>query len=127
MRVAPSVTIGDEQRIRLLAWSHGRSTPNRLVLRSKVILRAADGLQNQDIADELKVRPETVALWRNRFVAHGLEGIMKDAPRPGRKPRIPQKLIDAIIDRTLHTRPHGATHWTTRTLAKEMKVSNFTV
>ena len=110
----------------MLAWSHGRSTPNRLVLRSKVILRAADGLQNQDIADELKVRPETVALWRNRFVAHGLEGIMKDAPRPGRKPRIPQKLIDAIIDRTLHTRPHGATHWTTRTLAKEMKVSNFT-
>ncbi len=127
MRVAPPVTIGGEQRIRLLAWSHGRSTPNRLVLRSKVVLRAADGLQNQEIADELKVRPETVALWRNRYVTHGLEGIMKDAPRPGRKPRIPQKLIDAIIDRTLHTRPHGATHWTTRTLAKEMKVSNFTV
>jgi len=52
---------------------------------------------------------------------------VRDAPRPGRKPRIPQKLIDAIIDRTLHTKPQGATHWTTRTLAKEMKVSNFTI
>jgi transposase len=52
---------------------------------------------------------------------------VRDAPRPGRKPRIPQRLIDAIIDRTLHTGPHGATHWTTRTLAKEMKVSNFTI
>jgi transposase len=92
-----------------------------------VVLRAADGRQNQEIADELKVRPETVALWRNRFVVHGLGGIVKDAPRPGRKPRIPQKLIDEIIDRTLHTRPRGATHWATRTLAKEMKVSNFTI
>jgi len=118
MRVASSVTIGDEQRIQLLAWSRGRSTPNRLVLRSKVVLKAADGLQNQEIAAELSVRPETVALWRNRFVTHGLEG---------RKPRIPQRLIDAIIDRTLHTKPRGATHWTTRTLAKEMKVSNFTI
>ncbi len=127
MRIAPTVLIDEEQRTRLLAWSRGRSTPNRLVLRSKVVLRAADGLQNQQIADELGVRPETVALWRNRFVMHGLEGIMKDAPRLGRKPRIPQKLIDALIDRTLHTKPRGATHWTTRTLAKEMKVSNFTI
>jgi transposase len=127
MRIAPPVTIGDEQRTQLLAWSRGRSTPNRLVLRSKVVLRAGDGLQNQEIADELKVRPETVALWRNRFVVHGLDGIVKDAPRPGRKPRILQKLIDEIIDRTLHARPRGATHWTTRTLAKEMKVSNFTI
>ncbi len=127
MRVAPSVTISDEQRMRLLTWSRGRSTPNRLVLRSKVVLRAADGLENQEIAGELKVRPETVALWRNRFITHGLDGIVRDAPRPGRRPRIPQTLVDAIIDRTLRTRPHGATHWTTRTLAKEMKVSNFTV
>jgi transposase len=127
MRVAPSVTISDEQRMRLLTWSRGRSTPNRLVLRSKVVLRAADGLENQEIAGDLKVRPETVALWRNRFITHGLEGIARDAPRPGRRPRIPQTLVDAIIDRTLRARPRGATHWTTRTLAREMKVSNFTV
>jgi transposase len=127
MRIAPSVTISDQERDQLSAWSRGRSTQHRLVLRSKIILRAADGLQNKEIVDELHVRPETVALWRNRFVALRLEGIEKDAPRPGRKPRISQKLIDAIIDRTLHTKPHGATHWTTRTLAREMKVSNFTI
>jgi len=62
MRVAPSVTVTDDQKLRLLAWSRGRSTPSRLVLRSKVVLRVADGLQNQEIADELKVRRETVAL-----------------------------------------------------------------
>ena len=73
------------------------------------------------------MRPKIVALWRNRFVTHRLDGIGKDAPRPGRKPRISQKMIDAIIDRTLHTKPRGATHWTTRTLAKEMGVSNFTI
>jgi transposase len=92
-----------------------------------VVLRAADGLQNQSIADELNVRPETVALWRNRFVMHGLDGIMKDAPRPGRKPRISQELIDEIVDRTLRTKPRGATQWSTRTLAKEMGVSNYTI
>jgi transposase len=127
MRVAPSVTISEEERRQLLAWARGRSTPNRLVLRSRVVLGAADGLQNREIVDELHVRPETVALWRNRFITHGLDGIVKDAPRPGRRPRIPQRLIDAIIDRTLHTKPPGATHWTTRTLAKEVGVSNFTI
>mgnify|MGYP001089917753 CR=1 FL=1 len=127
MRVAPQVTITGEERRQLLAWSRGRSTQQRLVLRSKIVLGAADGMQNKEIVDELHVRPETVALWRSRFLMHRLQGIERDAPRPGRKPRIPQKLIDEVIDRTLHTKPHGATHWSTRTLAKEMGVSNFTI
>src|SRR5712691_11249907 len=108
MRVAPSVTISDEERRRLLAWSRGRSTPNRLVLRSRIVLRAADGLQNREIVDELHVRPETVALWRNRFITHRLDGIMKDAPRPGRRPRI----FSAETDRCRHG-PH-APHKTSR-------------
>jgi len=127
MRVAPQVIVTEEERRRLLAWSRGRSTQQRLVLRSKIVLRAADGVQNKEIVDELHVRPETVALWRSRFIMHRLQGIERDAPRLGRKPRIPQNLIDEVIDRTLHTKPHGATHWSTRTLAKEMGVSNFTI
>jgi len=127
MRVASQVIVTEEERRRLLAWSRGRSTQQRLVLRSKIVLRAADGVQNKEIVDELHVRPETVALWRSRFIMHRLQGIERDAPRLGRKPRIPQNLIDEVIDRTLHTKPHGATHWSTRTLAKEMGVSNFTI
>lgn len=97
------------------------------MLRSKIVLLAAQGWENKRIARELRTRQNTISLWRNRFVSHRLDGIGKDAPRPGRKPRIGQKLVDAIIDRTLHTKPRGSTHWTTRTLAKEIGVSNFTI
>src|SRR5712692_6327013 len=127
MRVAATVVVNDEERKQLLAWSRGRSTPHRLVLRSKIVLMAAHGLQNKKIAESLHVRPKVVTRWRNRFVTHRLNGIRTDAPRPGRKPRISQEKIDSIIDRTLHTKPPGATHWSTRTLAGEMGVSNATV
>jgi transposase len=98
-----------------------------LVLRSKIILLAAKGLQNKQIAKKLKVQRNTVWLWRNRFISHRLDGIRKDAPRPGRKPRISQKRVDEIIERTLQTKPKGATHWSTRILAKEVGVSRATV
>ena len=105
MRVAARVVVNDEEREQLLAWSRGRSTPHRLVLRSKIVLMAADGLQNKKIAENLRVRPKVVTRWRNRFATHRLNGIRADAPRPGRKPRISQEKIDEIIDRTLHTKP----------------------
>ena len=127
MRVAPSITLSDGDRKQLLSWSRGRSTPHRLLLRSEIVLMAADGLQNKDVAKKLHVRPKTVTLWRNRFAAHGLDGVRKDAPRPGRKPRISQEQIDKVIDLTLHTKPHGSTHWSTRTLARKMGLSNFTI
>jgi transposase len=126
MRVAATVVVNDKEREQLLAWSRGRSTPHRLVTRSKIVLMAADGWQNKKIAEGLHVRPKVVTCWRNRFVTHRLNGIRMDAPRPGRKPRISQE-IDAIIDRTLRTKPQGATHWSTRTLAREVGVSNATV
>jgi transposase len=88
---------------------------------------AAEGIQNKEIAEELHARPKTVTLWRSRFVIQRLQGMLRDAPRPGRKPRISQRKIDRIVDITLHTKPHGATHWTTRTLAGEMGVSHMTV
>jgi transposase len=90
-------------------------------------MMAAEGFQNKSIADTLHARPETVALWRNRFVEYGLEGIKKDAPRLGRKPRIGQGKVNEIIDRTLRAKPRGATHWSTRTLAEQVGVSRSTV
>src|ERR1700680_563809 len=126
MRIAPPITLTDEDRRQLLSWSRGRSTPHRLVMRSEIVLMSAEGLQNKRIAEKLHARPKTVTLWRNRYYTHGLDGIQKDAPRPGRNPRISQEQIDKIIDLTLHTKPRGSTHWTTRTLAKTTGLSNFT-
>jgi transposase len=127
MRIAPPITLTDEDRRQLLSWSRGRSTPHRLVMRSEIVLMSAEGLQNKRIAEKLHARPKTVALWRNRYSTHGLDGIRKDAPRPGRNPRISQEQIDKVIDLTLHTKPRGSTHWTTRTLAKTTGLSNFTI
>jgi transposase len=127
MRIAPPVTLSESEKSQLLSWSRGRSTPQRVVLRSKIILMAAEGAQNKEIAEELHARPKTVTLWRGRFVVHRLDGISKDAPRPGRNPRISEKKIEKIIDLTLRTKPHGATHWSARTMAREVGVSHMTV
>ena len=127
MRIASSLTLQPEECMELERWSHGRSTPHRLVLRSNIVLLAAEGLQNKQIAEKLKVQRNTVQLWRDRFISHRLDGIRKDAPRPGRKQKIKQSMVDQIIEKTLHTKPRGATHWTTRTLAKEIGVSHVMV
>jgi len=127
MRVAPLVELNDEERSQLTRWSHGRSIPQRLVLRSKIALLAAKGWENRRIARELRTNQHTVSLWRNRFASQRYEGIRRDAPRPGRKPRISRKKIDEIIETTLRTKPRGATHWSTRALAREVGVSRATV
>src|SRR5713226_3684354 len=119
--------LSEGEKGQLLSWSRGRSTPQRAVLRSKIVLMAAEGRQNKEIAEKLRARPKTVTLWRSRFVVHRLDGILKDAPRPGRKPRISEKKIDRVIDLTLHTKPHGATHWSARTMAREVGLSHMTV
>ncbi len=127
MRTAPVVVLSRDERLQLERWSRGRSTPQRLVLRSRIVLRAAEGLQSQVIAAALGTEPDTVSLWRRRFRDHRLAGIRKDAPRPGRKPEIPPSVVDRILHMTLQEKPRGATHWSTRTMAEAVGVSNATV
>ena len=88
MRVAQVVTLTSQQRATLTKWSRGRSTPARLVVRAKIVLAAADGRENQEIAVELGCTRRTVGVWRNRFAVSGLAGIEQDAPRGGRLPRV---------------------------------------
>ena len=83
MRVAPQVTLDDKEREILQRWSRGRSTPPRLVLRAKIVLLAAKGTQNNDIASELGTERTIVGRWRSRFARQGLAGIEKDAPAAG--------------------------------------------
>jgi transposase len=95
----------------------------RLVLRAKIVLAAADGKLNQDIAAELNTGMKTVCQWRKRFAEKRLAGIERDAPRGGR-PAVKLKRHAAEIIRVTTTeKPHAATHWSTRTLAKRLKLS----
>jgi transposase len=127
VRTAEPITLTVEERTSLDKWAVGRSFPFRLVQRAQIIRLAADGLFSQDISRRLKISRPTVQLWRQRFLALRLPGLQKDAPRPGRFPRISHKKVSAIIQATLHTTPPNATHWSTRSMAKAQKVSEATV
>ena len=123
MRVAPRITLSDDERNTLRRWSRGRSTPARLVRRAKIVLLAAEGKQNKTITAELGIERTIVGRWRTRFARQGLTGIEKDAPRGGRKPGARQRVARKIIEMTTQQRPSNATHWSTRTLAKKLGVS----
>ena len=122
MRVAAKITITHEQRVTLQRWARGRSTPVRRMQRAQMILMAADGRQNKEIAETLGTQPSTVGRWRRRFAQSGLAGIEKDAPRGGRKPTKQRRWAQRIIETTLHQTPPNATHWSTRTLAKYLGI-----
>lgn len=111
----------------LQSWANGRSLPHRLVERSRIILLAADGVFSHDIAKRVRVSRPTVQLWRERFLDHRIEGLKKDAPRPGRNPKISLRTVKTIVEATLHTTPPHATHWSTRTMAAAHGVSEATV
>jgi transposase len=127
MRVAKAITLTDEEQITLSKWARGRSTPARLVQRAKIILAAAEGRENQDIAAEFGCTRRTVGTWRTRFVNERLAGIEHDAPRGGRTPAQRARFEAEIIRRTTQETPPHATQWSTRTLAKAIGVSKDTV
>jgi transposase len=120
MRVAPKVTVTDDDRETLERWARGRSNPVRLMQRAQIVLLAAQGQENKDIAAHVGVTRQLVGRWRSRYVAHGLAGIEKDAPGRGRKPTRRDALAAKIIQATTQTRPAHATHWSTRTLAEAL-------
>lgn len=105
----------------------GRSVPVRVAQRSRIVLLAADGLQNLQIAAELKISVRMAALWRKRFLSLGIQGLLKDAPRPGRTPSISSSVIEQVIARTTQTVPANATHWSTRLMAREVGISEASV
>jgi transposase len=91
------------------------------------VLGAAAGRPNHALAKELGISRPTLLLWRQRYTEAGVAGLLKDAPRPGRKKRIRPEKVEAIVNATLQTTPPDATHWSVRTLAKRQRVSPATV
>jgi transposase len=83
--------------------------------------------QDKEIAQSLHVTPKKVARWRKRFLRLGLTGLEKDAPRPGRTPKIHGPLIQRVVEMTTRQKPANATHWSTRTMAKAAGISEASV
>src|SRR5207244_4737210 len=103
-----------------------RKTAQALALRARIVLACADGVDNKVVAARQRVTQQTVSKWRARFVEQRLDGLL-DAPRPGAPRSIDDARVDAVIARTLESVPAGATHWSTRTMAREMSVSQTAV
>ena len=120
MRIAPTITLSDDETRRLKQWARGRTTAVRVAQRAQIVLLAAAGEQNKQIADALSVTEGTVGRWRKRFAEHRLDGIEKDRPRGGRRPTARRKLESEIIRKTTQETPANATHWSTRSLAKAL-------
>jgi transposase len=124
MRIAPCVTVTDEQRPILETWARGRSSPVRLMQRAKIVLLAESGMENKDIAEQVGVTRQLVGRWRSRFARLGLEGIRKDAFGRGRRPVARDSVAGKIIQWTTQRKPDNATHWSTRTLAAALNTSD---
>jgi transposase len=123
VRIAKAVTLTQQQRDQLQSWAKGRSTPARLVLRAKIVLAAAEGKQNKQIAAELDTDRMLVGKWRKRFIEQGIPGIEKDAPRGGRPSTKQNQVRAQIIEYTTQKKPKNATHWSCRTLAAELGIT----
>jgi putative transposase len=124
--VARPVVLSEEQKAQLESFAASRSLPHAQVERAKIVLKAAAGMQNIQIAEQLSTTRETVGKWRKRFVEAGIEGLY-DELRPGRPRRIEEERLAELIHKTLKTRPEDGTHWSCRTMAKQIGISKSTV
>jgi transposase len=125
-RKASAIKLSVEERDFLLRLVRRRKVARGDAQRAEIILRAANGLNNCEIADAVGVTRQTVRTWRERFAKHRLDGL-DDEPRCGAPRKIGDDWIEDIVTRTLETKPKDATHWSTRGMAKASGVSTSTV
>lgn len=111
----------------LESWVKAPTSPQRVVTRARIVLGAAERMTNRQIAGEVGVSLPTVILWRRRFAEGGTQALVSDKPGRGRKTSISAELIRQIVAATTQTTPAGATHWSTRSMARVFGVSNATV
>ena len=119
---AAEIVLTDAERAELEGWVRRRSSAAGLALRARIVLAAADGGSNVDVADRLDLDRGTIRKWRNRFAESRCDGLL-DEPRPGRPRVIGDDRIEALITATLETTPADATHWSTRSMAEHLGLS----
>jgi len=127
MRIAPAITLNPDQRAALQQQARSRSLPARVVERARIVLLAAQGQQDKQIAAAMKTTPKKVSRWRSRFLTLGMAGLERDAPRPGRTPKISASFIRRVVNLTTRHKPPNATHWSTRSMATAVGISEASV
>lgn len=125
-RIAPAVALTEEERTQLESYVRSRSIPNGLSTRFRIILLAAEGLENKKISEKVNLSRSSVGKWRKRYSEKGLEGL-HDELRPGRPRSVLDEKVSELIHKTLKTKPEGTTHWSTRTMADQIGLSHMTV
>ena len=123
---AVEIALSGEERELLEAWARRRKTANALAMRSRIVLAAAAGESNAVIAERLGVHRNTVSTWRRRFAEFRLDGLL-DEPRPGQPRQITDAMVEEVIAKTLESAPKDATHWSTRSMAKEVGLTQTAV
>src|SRR5437867_11733280 len=112
-----ALILTDEERRRLDSLAHRSRSAPHVARRARIILACAEGTDSKVVAHRVHVTPATVGKWRGRFSTHRLDGLY-DEPRPGAKRTITDEQVEQVIIRAVETTPRGATHWSTRDMAK---------
>jgi transposase len=120
------VELSAVERAQLASWTRRRTSAQALAMRARIVLLAADGLNNTEIAGELGIHRNVAGKWRSRFVEHRLDGLT-DEPRPGRPRTVTDDQVEEVIVKTLETTPKDATHWSTRSMAREVGLTQSAV
>lgn len=119
----PGLTFTPDQRAALERWVRRPRTSQGLAQRARIVLECeAPGAYDTEVAKRLRLNRATVSKWRRRFVAKGLDGLL-DEPRPGAPRTISDEKVEAVVARTLESVPKDATHWSTRSMAQAMGMS----
>lgn len=127
MRIAQKIEPTPSERARLVKLSNSRRVSVRLAERAKIVLLSAQGKENLEIGELLGITRQKVSRWRLRYSEKGLAGIEKDAPRPGRFPKLSNTEIEEVIRKTLHEKPGNATHWSRSSMAVVTGLSDSTI
>ena len=121
-RPTVAIVLSGEERETLERWARRPTSAQALALRCRIVLAAAEGTSNKAIAAVLDCHPVTVGKWRRRFAQWRLDGL-QDEPRPGAPRTITDAQVEAVIVTTLEEQPPNATHWSTRSMAAALGMS----
>ncbi len=127
LRTGPTVPLTETEREQLERWVAAHGTPRQVALRCRIVLAAAGGDANQQIAAACEIDVKTVALWRARFIESGAQGLWEIAAGRGRKATYSARKIKAIVQAALLSKPAGMTQWSCRQMAQAQGVSKSTI
>ena len=125
-RPVAALVLSDDERDTLQRWARRASSAQALAQRCRIVLGCAAGKSNKEVAAEVGVWPQTVGIWRRRFIERRLEGL-SDEPRPGAPRTITDEQVEAVLVATLERQPKDATHWSRASMAAETGLSRSTV